>query len=32
MAHKKAKITPYLRWLVLLPIPALWCLGGHFGW
>ncbi|HRJ46784.1 MAG TPA: adenylate/guanylate cyclase domain-containing protein [Opitutaceae bacterium] len=32
MAHKKAKITPYLRWLVLLPIPALWCLGAHFGW
>ncbi|MEY3775112.1 MAG: hypothetical protein RLZZ129_1892 [Verrucomicrobiota bacterium] len=32
MAPKKAKITPYLRWLVLLPIPALWCLGIHFGW
>ena len=29
---KKATSRPYLRWLLLLPIPVLWCLLGHFGY
>lgn len=29
---KKAKSLSYLRWLLLLPIPTLWCLFSHYGW
>lgn len=29
---KQAKVFAYLRWLLLLPLPALWCLLGHYGW
>lgn len=33
MALPTNKTTRALgRWLVLLPIPALWCVGAHFGW
>ncbi len=32
MAPSKAKSLSYLRWLLLLPIPALWCMLSHFGW
>ena len=32
MALNKAKSLSYLRWLLLLPIPALWCGLSHFGW
>ncbi len=32
MAPTKAKSLSYLRWLLLLPIPALWCVLGHFGY
>jgi adenylate cyclase len=28
----KAKSLSYLRWLLLLPVPALWCVLGHFGY
>jgi adenylate cyclase len=28
----KAKSLAYLRWLLLLPIPALWCVFSHYGW
>ncbi len=28
----KAKSLSFLRWLLLLPIPALWCMASHFGW
>ena len=31
MAPTKAKSLSYLRWLLLLPIPALWCVLSHFG-
>ena len=31
MATTKAKSLSYLRWLLLLPIPALWCVLSHFG-
>ncbi len=29
---KKAKSLSYLRWLLLLPIPVLWCVANHSGW
>jgi adenylate cyclase len=29
---KKRKPLPWLRWLLLLPIPLLWCVASHFGW
>ena len=29
---KKAKFRLQLRWLLLLPIPVLWCVASHFGW
>ncbi len=32
MAPIKAKSLSHLRWLLLLPIPALWCVLSHFGW
>jgi adenylate cyclase len=32
MAPSKAKSLSHLRWLLLLPIPALWCVLSHFGW
>ncbi len=32
MVPTKAKSLSYLRWLLLLPIPALWCVMGHLGW
>ena len=32
MAPTKAKSLSYLRWLLLLPIPALWCVASHLGW
>src|SRR3954470_12688909 len=32
MAPIKAKSLSHLRWLLLLPIPALWCVLGHFGY
>ena len=32
MATKKAKSLSYLRWLLLLPIPALWCVLSQSGW
>lgn len=31
-AKKQARLWFHLRWLFLLPIPALWCLVSHFGW
>ena len=32
MALTKAKSLSYLRWFLLLPLPALWCVLSHFGW
>ncbi len=32
MALIKSKSLSNLRWLLLLPIPALWCVLSHFGW
>lgn len=29
---KKKPALKVWRWLVLLPIPALWCVAAHFGW
>ncbi len=32
MTPSKAKSLSYLRWLLLLPIPVLWCVASHLGW